>query len=147
MNRMSPILKIYIACIFAMLAGCKQNSSTPIEPASLVTYQPKGTITGLIVNRITNTPVKGAVISVGYDGGVQSVPPTRRERIHLPMYRSDNIRLSTGRPFFQARTHSPFRLWCTTLVKRTQPRGTETTIMTMSPLPSPRLHRAIHSPY
>ena len=73
MNRMSPILKIYIACIFAMLAGCKQNSSTPIEPASLVTYQPKGTITGLIVNRITNTPVKGAVISVGYDGGVQSV--------------------------------------------------------------------------
>jgi hypothetical protein len=55
-----------------MMAGCKQNSSTPIEPASLSTYQPKGTITGLIVNRTTNVPVKGAVISVGYDGGVQS---------------------------------------------------------------------------
>ena len=73
MSRMSPILKIYLACMFAMMAGCKQNSSTPIEPVSLSTYQPKGTITGLIVNRITNTPVKGAVISVGYDGGVQSV--------------------------------------------------------------------------
>ncbi len=72
MNRMSPIVKIFIACILAMMAGCKQNSSTPIEPASLLTYQPKGTITGLIMNRITNTPVSGAVISLGYDGGVQS---------------------------------------------------------------------------
>ena len=72
MNRTSLTLKIFIACFLAMMAGCKQNSSTPIEPASLSTYQPKGTITGLIVNRTTNVPVKGAVISVGYDGGVQS---------------------------------------------------------------------------
>jgi hypothetical protein len=72
MNRTSLALKIFIACFLAMMAGCKQNSSTPIEPASLSTYQPKGTITGLIMNRTTNVPVKGAVISVGYDGGVQS---------------------------------------------------------------------------
>ncbi|HTY11852.1 MAG TPA: carboxypeptidase-like regulatory domain-containing protein [Bacteroidota bacterium] len=73
MNRQSIVLKICIVCVVALMAGCKQNSSTPIEPQSLLTYQPKGTITGLIVNRITNVPVKGAVISVGYDGGVQSV--------------------------------------------------------------------------
>ena len=72
MNQMSPMLKICIVCLLAMMAGCKQNSSTPLEPGSLLTYQPKGSITGLIVNRITNVPVKGAVISVGYDGGVQS---------------------------------------------------------------------------
>ncbi|MGA9408080.1 MAG: carboxypeptidase-like regulatory domain-containing protein [Bacteroidota bacterium] len=72
MNRLLSLFRIYIACILAMMAGCKQNSSTPIEPASLSTYQPKGTITGLIKNRITNTPVSGAVISLGYDGGVQS---------------------------------------------------------------------------
>lgn len=72
MIRQSVLLKICIACIVVLMAGCKQNSSTPIEPQSLSTYQPKGTITGLIVNRITNVPVQGAVISVGYDGGVQS---------------------------------------------------------------------------
>ena len=72
MNRKSLIVKIFIACILFLMAGCKQNSSTPIEPTSLSTYQPKGTITGLIMNRVTNTPVSGAVISLGYDGGVQS---------------------------------------------------------------------------
>ena len=64
-----------IACIMALLAGCKQDSSTPIGPAaptSLLTYQPKGTISGLIRNGITATPVAGAVISVGFEGGVQS---------------------------------------------------------------------------
>src|SRR5208283_1071317 len=72
MIRQSVLLRICIACIVVLMAGCKQNSSTPIEPQSLSTYQPKGTITGLIVNRITNTPVSGAIISLGYDGGVQS---------------------------------------------------------------------------
>ena len=72
MNRLSAFLSICIVCIVALMAGCKQNSTTPLEPQSLPTYQPKGTITGLIVNRITNTPVKGAVVSVGYDGAVQS---------------------------------------------------------------------------
>ena len=72
MIRQSVLLRIFAACVIAAMAGCKQNSSTPIEPVSLSTYQPKGTITGLIVNRITNAPVKGAVVSVGYDGAVQS---------------------------------------------------------------------------
>ena len=56
------------------MAGCKQDSSTPIEPvqSSLLTYQPKGTISGLIKNAVTATPVAGAVISVGYEGGVQT---------------------------------------------------------------------------
>ena len=73
MNRMSPVVKIFIACILVIMAGCKQNSSTPIEPSSLITYQPKGTISGLIKNAITAVPVSGAVISLGYDGGVQKV--------------------------------------------------------------------------
>jgi hypothetical protein len=73
MIRQSVLLRICIVCIVAMMAGCKQNSTTPLEPASLSTYQPKGTITGLIVNSITSMPVAGAVITLGYDGNVQSV--------------------------------------------------------------------------
>jgi len=72
MNRRSVLLSICIVCVVALMAGCKQNSTTPLEPQSLATYQPKGTISGLVVNSITNAPVKGAVISVGYDGAVQS---------------------------------------------------------------------------
>jgi len=73
MIRQSTLLKICVVYIVAMMAGCKQNSTTPLEPASLSTYQPKGTITGLIVNSITSMPVPGAVITLGYDGNVQSV--------------------------------------------------------------------------
>lgn len=59
-----------------LISGCKNESSTPIEPlppGSLVTYQPKGTITGLIRDVCTNAAIPGAVLSVGYDGGVQTV--------------------------------------------------------------------------
>jgi len=74
MTRQRSLITICIACILAVLAGCKQESSTPIEPVqtSLLTYQPKGTISGLIKNAVTAAPVAGAVISVGYEGGVQS---------------------------------------------------------------------------
>ena len=74
MIRLSSLLNISIICVLALMAGCKQDSSTPLEPqqTSLLTYQPKGTISGLVKNAITNMPVAGAVISVGYEGGVQS---------------------------------------------------------------------------
>ena len=74
MIRLRTLISIFIACILTLLAGCKQDSSTPITPVqtSLLTYQPKGTISGLIKNAVTAAPVVGAVISVGYEGGVQS---------------------------------------------------------------------------
>ncbi len=75
MIRLSSLLNICIICVLALMAGCKQDSSTPIEPqqqTSLLTYQPKGTISGLVKNAITNTPVAGAVISVGWEDAVHS---------------------------------------------------------------------------
>lgn len=74
MTRQRTLITLSITCLLAFMAGCKQDSSTPIEPvqSSLLTYQPKGTISGLIKNAITATPVAGAVISVGYEGGVQT---------------------------------------------------------------------------
>lgn len=74
MIRLSSLLNICIVCVLALMAGCKQDSSTPIEPqqTSLLTYQPKGTISGLVKNAITNTPVAGAVISVGWEDAVHS---------------------------------------------------------------------------
>ena len=74
MNRKNILLTLCIASIVAVLYGCKQDASTPIEPiiTSHKTYQPNGTITGLIKNRTTDVPVKGAVISIGYDGSVHS---------------------------------------------------------------------------
>ena len=74
MNGKNFLLMISIAYICASFPGCKQDTSTPIEPVvtSLKTYQPKGTITGLIKNRTTDAPVPGAVISIGYDGVVHA---------------------------------------------------------------------------
>jgi hypothetical protein len=74
MIQQNSLFKICIACVVAFMAGCTQNTSTPVDPVqtSHLTYQPKGTISGLIKNAITATPVPGAVISVGYEGGVQS---------------------------------------------------------------------------
>ena len=74
MKRVNLSTMFLCAMAVAMVAGCKQETSTPIEAVttSLLTYQPKGTITGLIRNRIAGIPVSGAVISLGYDGGVQS---------------------------------------------------------------------------
>jgi hypothetical protein len=74
MIQQNLLFKICIACIIAFMAGCTQNSSTPVDPiqTSHLTYQPKGTITGLIRNRIAGVPVAAAAISLGYDGTVQS---------------------------------------------------------------------------
>jgi hypothetical protein len=74
MIQQNSLFKICIACIVAFMAGCTQDSSTSVDPVqtSHLTYQPKGTITGLIRNRITSVPVGAAVISLGYDGTVQS---------------------------------------------------------------------------
>ncbi|MDP1677486.1 MAG: carboxypeptidase-like regulatory domain-containing protein [Bacteroidota bacterium] len=69
---------VVIIAIIQMLAiiGCdkdddKDSSSNPAS-TSLSTYEPRGTISGLIRDRITNEPVSGAVISVGFDGVVHS---------------------------------------------------------------------------
>ena len=68
----SSISRLAFALLVVMMFGCAKDSSTPIAPGTNVT-EPKGTVTGLIFNRITNRPVPNAKISLGYDGGVQSV--------------------------------------------------------------------------
>ena len=60
-----------------VITGCtkddeKSTSSSNPTNSSLSTYGPHGTISGLIRDRITNEPVSGAVISVGFDGAVHS---------------------------------------------------------------------------
>jgi hypothetical protein len=56
--------------MIALMAGCTQDSSTPVEVEKPM--QPKGTITGLINNKATQTPVAGAVFVLGFDGSVQT---------------------------------------------------------------------------
>ncbi len=74
MIRQSTMLRLLIVCTIIGMSGCRQESSTPLQPvqSSLLTYQPKGTISGLIKNRITDVPVGGALVTLGFDGGVFS---------------------------------------------------------------------------
>ncbi len=74
MPRLHKLVGIFVAGILVLIGGCKQESSTPVEPplTSLPTYQPKGTITGLVKDGVTNVPVAGVVVSLGYDGKVTS---------------------------------------------------------------------------
>ncbi|HUI30999.1 MAG TPA: carboxypeptidase regulatory-like domain-containing protein [Candidatus Acidoferrales bacterium] len=65
------LLKLIVLIVIVSMAGCSKNSSTPLSPSGQTT-QPKGTITGLIRNWVTNEPVPLAKVSIGYDGTVQS---------------------------------------------------------------------------
>lgn len=78
MIHQSTILRFIIVCTIIGLSGCRQDSSTPLQPiqSSLLTYQPKGTISGLVKNRITDVPVGGALVTLGFDGGVFSTVST-----------------------------------------------------------------------
>ena len=71
MNKQT-ITHFIIVSIIMVLFGCKENSTTPTEPL-VPSYGSQGTITGLIKDRVTNNPVVGAVISLGYDGEVHRV--------------------------------------------------------------------------
>jgi hypothetical protein len=53
-----------------ILVGCSKDSSTPVSPSTSVT-QPRGTISGLVRNWVTNEPVPNAEISIAYNGTVQ----------------------------------------------------------------------------
>jgi len=59
-----------------LVTGCQKdedkNSSSNPTSSTLPMYGPRGTISGLIRDRITNEPVAGAVISFGFDGSVHS---------------------------------------------------------------------------
>ncbi len=70
-KQFSAFVEISITLLVFSMFGCSKNSSTPVS--SSVTVQPKGTITGLIKNRITSEPVPSAVISLSYDGTVVSL--------------------------------------------------------------------------
>lgn len=65
----SLISRLFILLLFVSLAGCSKESSTPLSPV----VQPNGSITGVIKNSITGEPVASALISIGYNGSVQSV--------------------------------------------------------------------------
>ena len=70
MIRIPWLIRFCIICIIAVMAGCTREASTPVEVEQ--TLQPKGTITGLINNKATQTPIAGALFSLGFDGSVQS---------------------------------------------------------------------------
>jgi len=71
------VASLVVVCAATMLlVGCKTDSTTvtqPTNPANPLPYIPKGTITGLIRDACTNEAIAGAVLSVGYDGAVQTV--------------------------------------------------------------------------
>lgn len=70
---------LFVIAIIQMmvLTGCEKkeedkNSSSNPTSSSLPTYEPRGTISGLVRDRVTNDPVSDAVVSVGFDGAVHS---------------------------------------------------------------------------
>lgn len=74
MNSAHKLATVVIGVIFVIVGGCKVDSSTPLDPTkSHTTYLPKGTIHGVIRDICTNEAIGGAVLSVSYDGGVQTV--------------------------------------------------------------------------
>ena len=75
MNRIASLCFACCLISLVMFFGCTKENSTTVETPSnpgLQMYTPKGTITGKIIDGCTNAAVAGAVISVGYDGAVQS---------------------------------------------------------------------------
>ncbi|MBW7889292.1 MAG: carboxypeptidase regulatory-like domain-containing protein, partial [Bacteroidetes bacterium] len=68
------LLSILFLSAVLFVVGCKNSeddsaaTDTPTRTPSIASFQPKGTISGLIVDRITRVPVGNAVISVGFDG-------------------------------------------------------------------------------
>ncbi|MCX7984414.1 MAG: carboxypeptidase regulatory-like domain-containing protein [Bacteroidetes bacterium] len=69
------LLILGILCTY--LVGCDKDDNNPVvvesSKSSLPTYEPKGTITGLIKDACTNQAIKGAVLSLSYSGSVRSV--------------------------------------------------------------------------
>ncbi|MFA6456804.1 MAG: carboxypeptidase regulatory-like domain-containing protein [Bacteroidota bacterium] len=67
---------LFIAILFS--AGCdelKKDENNPVTPGTTTvvnynTLKPVGTISGKIIDRHTEKPVNGAVVSVGFNGGV-----------------------------------------------------------------------------
>ncbi len=62
--------------IFFLFTGCDKDDDNPVkvteQPQGLTTYKPQGTITGLIKDRCTNEAIKGAVLSLSYNGVVKT---------------------------------------------------------------------------
>lgn len=69
--------KLFFVLIVMIIFGCQHdgnNNNTPLSPTSpfMTSFQPKGTISGLIFNSVTNVPVANALISVGFEGVVKT---------------------------------------------------------------------------
>ena len=61
---------ITMLAIIVFFSGCVDESMAPISPQQ--SLKPKGTISGKIFDKCTGIPINGAVMSVGWDGVVQS---------------------------------------------------------------------------
>lgn len=56
------------------LAGCTEETTAPTPPSTEIkTIQPKGFITGKIVDHCTEMAISGAVVPLGYSDKVHSV--------------------------------------------------------------------------
>lgn len=77
MNKYRVLFFAVTAAVLLTVNGCKEkeeeDASASPTSSTLPMYEPKGTISGLIRDRITNEPVAGAVVSVAYNGAVHSV--------------------------------------------------------------------------
>jgi len=71
-NNSSLPMKAIIFFLLFLFWGCSKQSSTTLSPATQ-TIEATGTISGVIKDAWTAVPVKGAVISLAYNGGVSSV--------------------------------------------------------------------------
>ncbi|MDO9548011.1 MAG: carboxypeptidase regulatory-like domain-containing protein [Candidatus Marinimicrobia bacterium] len=74
MKQLSMFIVVLLLCTIVFL-GCSQDDDNPLsaEETELPTYQPKGTITGVIKDVCTSEAIKGAVLSLSYNGTVTTV--------------------------------------------------------------------------
>ncbi len=61
-----------LAVLLALASGCVTESTGPVAPSATDHPILRATVTGKIVDGCTMKAIEGAVISVGYDGGVAS---------------------------------------------------------------------------
>ncbi len=61
-----------LALVLALVSGCVTESTGPVTPATTEHPILRATVTGKIIDGCTMKAIEGAVISVGYDGGVAS---------------------------------------------------------------------------
>lgn len=94
----SKFLTLCLLCL--IIVGCDKDDNNPVvvesSKTTLPTYEPKGTITGLIKDACTNQAIKGAVLSLSYNGTVKSVKSDDAGQFSFDNVPAGQFKVTTG---------------------------------------------------